>query len=69
MPSYCPLSVTCRQDPAPLDEDLSKVVGVSDQTPPASYNELLVASSGHSLQVGHRGVAWVLGKLTPLRFT
>ena len=54
--------LTCRQDPAPLDENLPQVVGMSDSVPPARHDQLLVAGRD-GVQVGQAGVGGVLGKL------
>lgn len=62
-------STNCRQDPAPLNQQLSQVVGVSDQPPPPRHYQLAVAGGADSLKVSQSRVGWVLGKLTALSFT
>jgi len=59
----------CWQYPAPLDEDLSQIVWMSDQSVPARNYQLLVASGRQGLKMSQSGVVGVLGKLTSLGLT
>ena len=61
--------LTCWQDPAPLDENLSQIVWMSDQAVPSGYYKLLVASGCKSLKMSQSRVVWIPGKLTSLGFT
>ena len=61
--------VTCGQNPAPLDQNLSKIVWMSDQSVPSGNYKLLVASGCQSLKMSKSRVVRVLGKLTSLGLT
>lgn len=54
----------CGQHPAPLYQELPKVVRMPDHPPPPRHYQLPVPGSGHCLQVGQARVGGVLGKLT-----